>query len=273
MARSTFIDNPTPESQLTRMDEIRDLLQNNLNQQPLVAALPHDGPNDAEKVVGREHIYLDQDLINQWLSKKSSDGHWLLLTFLLKVILLREFTIASWLTYGIKKSDTIHGNGRCSTPFTQPTDVFVSGCGHLFKIFKSAKDRKLWSIVFLNDEGGYLEVPAVNSLVLRKLAAGDWSVFQRDVITSMGPYRDWLWTRSVIRVHSWSDESSVSEGSAGVVPSNSALMTCSAFLNTDRVRSPQIYLSDWFGKQKSSAVMKPEGCTCWNATGCTSWNN
>ncbi|KAG2061560.1 hypothetical protein BDR06DRAFT_947036 [Suillus hirtellus] len=76
-----------------------------------------------------------------------------LLTFLLKVILLREFTITSWLTYGIRKSDSIHGNGRSGTPFTQPTDFFVSGCGHPFLIFKSAKDRKMRSILFLNDEG------------------------------------------------------------------------------------------------------------------------
>ncbi|KAG1855436.1 hypothetical protein C8R48DRAFT_309524 [Suillus tomentosus] len=206
MANSTFADNPTPESQLTRMDEIRDLVRNNCpvivgsKSAAIGGGLLHDGPNVAEKVAGREHIYLDQDLINQWLSKKSPNGRWLLLTFLLKVILLREFTIISWLTYGIRKSDSIHGNGRCSTPFTQPTDFFVSGCGHLFIIFKSAKDRKVRSILFLNDEGGYLEVPAVNTSVLRRLAAGDWSVFQRDVITSMGPYRKYTKHQRLERV-------------------------------------------------------------------------
>ncbi|KAG1873789.1 hypothetical protein F4604DRAFT_1681007 [Suillus subluteus] len=168
MANSTFVDNPTSQSQLARVDEIWGLLQYNC---PVIVGsksaasggvLPHDSPNIIEKVAG----------------KKGSDDRWLLLEFLLKLILLRELTIASWLTYGIQKSDTIRGNERSSTPFTQPTDVFVSGCGHLFMVFQSAKCRDLWSVLFLNDEGGYLEVPAL----------GDWSVFQQDVITSMGPY-------------------------------------------------------------------------------------
>jgi hypothetical protein len=126
----------------------------------------------------------------------------------LKVILLRELTIAPRLTYGIQKSDVVCGNKRSSTPFTQPTDVFVSGCGHLFIVFPNAKRQDPWSVLSLNDEGGYLKVPgkkgdwvsvypsvdpalyvAVDTPILRKLASGDWSVFQRDVITSMGPYR------------------------------------------------------------------------------------
>ncbi|KAG1857698.1 hypothetical protein DFJ58DRAFT_913422 [Suillus subalutaceus] len=173
MANSTFVDNPTSQSQLARVDEIRGLLRYNC---PVIVSsksaaigggLPHDGPNIIEKVAGRKHIYLDQDMIDH------------LLKFLLKLILLRELTIASWLTYGIQKSDAVRGNERSSTPFTQPTDVFVSG----------AKCRDLWSVLFLNDEGGYLEVPAFDTPILRKLASGDWSVFQRDVITSMGPYR------------------------------------------------------------------------------------
>ncbi|KAG1855482.1 hypothetical protein C8R48DRAFT_776369 [Suillus tomentosus] len=83
MANSTFVDNPTPESQLTRMDEIRDLLRNNCpvivgsKSAAIGGGLLHNGPGVAEKVADREHIYLDQDLINQWLSKKSPDGRWL----------------------------------------------------------------------------------------------------------------------------------------------------------------------------------------------------
>ncbi|KAG1767341.1 hypothetical protein EV702DRAFT_1282613 [Suillus placidus] len=162
MANSTFVDNPESQSRLARVDEIRGLLRYNC---PVIVGsklaaigggLPHGSPNIAEKVTGREHIYLDQDM---WASKRGPDDRRLLLRFLLKVILLREFTIASWLRYGTQKSDAVHGNERSSTPFTQPTDVFVSGCGHLFIVYRSAKRRDIWSVLFLNDEGGYLEVP------------------------------------------------------------------------------------------------------------------
>ncbi|KAG2361187.1 hypothetical protein BDR07DRAFT_1486166 [Suillus spraguei] len=193
MANSTFVDNPTSKSQLTRVDEIRDLLRHNFpvivgsKSAAIGGGLLHGSPNIAEKVP-RQHIYLDQNMIDQWASKASSDGRRLLIKFFLKVVLLRELTIASWLTCGTQKSDAVPGDDRCGTPFTQPTDVFVSGCGHLFIVFRSAKRRELWSVLFLNDEGGYLEVPKIDTPILRKLASGDWSVFQRDVITSMGPY-------------------------------------------------------------------------------------
>jgi hypothetical protein len=86
-------------------------------------------------------------------------------------------------------------------------------------VFQNAKRRDLWSVLFLNDEGGYLEVPgkkgdwvsvyssvnpplyvAFDTPILRKLASGDWSVFQRDVITSMGPYRKYSKSHHLQRV-------------------------------------------------------------------------
>ncbi|KAG2040990.1 hypothetical protein BDR03DRAFT_947874 [Suillus americanus] len=206
MADSTFVGNPTSQSLLARVDEIRGLLCYNCpvivgsKSAAIGGGLPHDSPNIAEKVAGREHIYLDQDMIDQYAGKKGSDDRRLLLKFLLKVILLHELTIASWLTYGIQKSNAVRGNEGSSTPFTQPTDVFVSGCGHLFIVYRSAKHRDLWSVLFLNDEGGYLELPAFDTPILRKLASGDWSVFQRDVITSMGPYRKYSKTHHLQRV-------------------------------------------------------------------------
>ncbi|KAG2081185.1 hypothetical protein BD769DRAFT_1647408, partial [Suillus cothurnatus] len=194
----------TSQLQLARVDEIRGLLRYDFpvivgsKSAAIGGGLPPGSPNIAEKVAGREHIYLEQDMIDQ--CKKGSDGRRLLLKFLLKLILLRELTIASWLTYGIHKSDAFRGNERSSTPFTEPTDVFVSGCGHLFMVFQNAKRRDLWSVLFLNDEGGYLEVPAFDTPILRKLASGDWSVFQRDVITSMGPYRKYSKSHHLQRV-------------------------------------------------------------------------
>lgn len=79
MANSTFVDNPVLQSQLVRVDEIRSLLRYNC---PVIVGsksavigggLPHGCPNMAEKVTGRKHIYLNQDTIDQWESKKSSD--------------------------------------------------------------------------------------------------------------------------------------------------------------------------------------------------------
>jgi len=131
-----------------------------------------------------------------------------LLSFLIKLILLREFTITAWSIYGGKKSDKV-SEIRDSTPFSSPPDVWVSECGHVFGCYRRGKGRDLQSVVFLNDEGGYIDIPgkkrfvcvhlaahrsflcaAIDTPVLRRLAAGDWSsVFQIDVITSIGPYR------------------------------------------------------------------------------------
>jgi hypothetical protein len=78
MANSTFSDNPTSQSQLARVDEIRGLLRYDFpvivgsKSAAIGGGLPPGSPNIAEKVAGREHIYLEQDMIDQ--CKKGSDG-------------------------------------------------------------------------------------------------------------------------------------------------------------------------------------------------------
>lgn len=83
MARSTFVGEPTTELQLARESDTRDFLQYNC---PVVVGrkLPatsstggghiHDSPNIAEKVMGREHVYIDQDMIDCWAGKKCPNG-------------------------------------------------------------------------------------------------------------------------------------------------------------------------------------------------------
>ncbi|OAX32252.1 hypothetical protein K503DRAFT_870248 [Rhizopogon vinicolor AM-OR11-026] len=191
MAQSTFMDDPTPEAQQEREDDIRDFLRYNC---PVVVGCKpapsrsgadgghsHDSLYRAEKVSGKEHAYLNQDMIDRWAEKRCPPGRRHLLTFLLKLILLREFTSAAWSLFS-KKSTS-------GTPFSPEPDVWVSECGHAFVSYRRGKSRDPQSIVFINDEGGYIDIPAIDTPVLRRLASGDWSVFQRDVITSMGPYR------------------------------------------------------------------------------------
>jgi len=89
-----------------------------------------------------------------------------ILNFFFKLILLREFTISAWSTYGTHFD---HRDVRSSTPFVQPPDVFVSGCGHLSMVYCTLARRdmlstywkytNLWALVFVNDEGGYIEIP------------------------------------------------------------------------------------------------------------------
>ena len=78
MARSTFVDKPTPQSQLARVGAIQDLLRYKC---PVVVGsksaaigggLRHDSPNIADKVAGREHIYLDQYMIDCWIKPMTS---------------------------------------------------------------------------------------------------------------------------------------------------------------------------------------------------------
>lgn len=82
-----------------------------------------------------------------------------LLSFLFKLILLREFTIAAWSIYGTDKRASGSGDVRSSTPFSPHPDVWVSGCGHVFVSYRRGKSRDPQSVVFLNDEGGYIDIP------------------------------------------------------------------------------------------------------------------
>jgi len=78
MANSTFSDSPTSQSRLARVDGIRGLLRYDFpvivgsKSAAIGGGLPPGSPNIAEKVAGREHIYLEQDMIDQ--CKKGSDG-------------------------------------------------------------------------------------------------------------------------------------------------------------------------------------------------------
>jgi hypothetical protein len=88
--------------------------------------------------------------------------HCSLLSFLFKLILLHEFTIAAWSIYGYGEKKPASGSEdvRSSTPFAphQP-DVWVSQCGHVFVSYRRGKSRDPQSVVFLNDEGGYIDIP------------------------------------------------------------------------------------------------------------------
>jgi hypothetical protein len=81
MARSTFVDDPTPALQLARECDIRDFLRYSCP--VLVGRKPasttdgghsYEKLSSDEKVMGRAHVYLDQDMVDRWAEKKCPQG-------------------------------------------------------------------------------------------------------------------------------------------------------------------------------------------------------
>jgi len=85
MARSTFVDEPTPEAQQAREKDIRDFLQyrcpviiGKKSAETSTAAGSSTGTAKSsaspEKEMSGECVYLDQDMIDSWAAKKCPEG-------------------------------------------------------------------------------------------------------------------------------------------------------------------------------------------------------